>query len=61
MVEGTANKGHIFRGRRARMAWFGVYGLMQLLQPADNTGHNGQEATQNFGARMANIMPIVLA
>jgi hypothetical protein len=44
MVEGTANKGHIFSGRRARMAWFAAYGLLQLLQPADNTVHNGQEA-----------------
>jgi hypothetical protein len=26
------------------MAWFGASALLQLLQPADNTGHNGQEA-----------------
>jgi hypothetical protein len=43
------------------MAWFGAHGLLRLLQPADNTGHNGREAMQNFAARMANTMPIVLA
>jgi hypothetical protein len=61
MVEYTANKGHNFTGSGQEMAWFGASGLLRLLQPADNTGHNGQEAMQNFAESMANTMLIVLA
>jgi hypothetical protein len=61
MVEGAANKGHFFRGRRARKTLARKGGLVRSRYLLITDGIEAFEPLQNLGTRMANAMLIVLA